>query len=276
MKKFIALLVFILIVSCDQNYNSDNFGDTHTDVNFLTEAVEVEETRKSAFSKPKLARNNIKDAESTLERKLIKNGRVSFETDSLQKTKATLLQLIKKHKGYISSDNTSKNSFKIYQNLIVRLPNHEFDKFLAEMSKGVESFDEKTITVSDVTERFYDLKTRLKTKKELEKRYLQILSKAKTVKDILQVEKQLGVVREEIESAEGKLKYLSNQVSFSTLRINFYQKTEISVEKENKIVRAFYKGVDAIQSFFLFIISVWPFVILVIVGFFVVRRKIKK
>ena len=272
MKKFIALLVFGLIISCDENYKSDNFvnlGDTP-----FNEVVEDSET--VTFSKPKLSKNSIKDAKVTLERKLIKDGRVSFETDSLQKTKATLLQLIKTHKGYVSSDNTSKNSYKIYQNLIVRLPSNQFDAFLLEMSKGVNQFDEKSITVSDVTERFYDLKTRLKTKKELEKRYLQILGRAKTVKEILQVERQLGIVREEIESAEGKLKYLSNQVSFSTLRINFYQKIETTVEEENKIVKAFYRGLDAIQSFFLFTISVWPFVILLIVGYFAVRRKFKK
>jgi len=45
-----------------------------------------------------------------------------------------------------------------------------------------------------------------------------------TVKDLLQVEKELGTVRTRIEEIEGELRYYSNLVSMSTLTIKLYEK----------------------------------------------------
>ena len=63
-----------------------------------------------------------------------------------------------------------------------------------------------------------------KTKKEVEARYRELLTRATSVEEILKIEEQIGNIRTEIESAEGRLRYLSNQVQYSTLHVTFYEK----------------------------------------------------
>src|SRR5690606_18336536 len=90
------------------------------------------------------------------------------------------------------------------------------------------------VNAQDVTEEYYDLETRLKTKKEVEARYIEILkSKAKTVEEILIAEDKIRYLREEIEAVEGRLRLLKNKVGLSTIQIEIYQDAYFVKEKEN-------------------------------------------
>jgi len=271
MKK-LYLLIFVssIVISCGNEKYNDDVDLNETVVSSLQASADYN------FESVVKKKSNAKNEEISVNRKFIKNGRVVFKTDSISKTKSRINQLIKQFKGYVSSDNTSKNNTRINQYLTVRIPAKNFDAFLSELSKGVNEYDSKDITISDVTEQFYDLQSRLKNKKELEKRYLQILGNAKSVKEILEVEKEIGKLREDIESAEGRLKYLSSQIDLSTLTITFYKEIEAKTEKTNRFVEAFNDGIQAIKNFGIFLVSIWPFAILISIVYLIVRRKFKK
>lgn len=276
MRKLLLLISFLsIIVSCQDKELNKSDKDYNFNAVVLEEAeVVANYDSKKDFRNP--SKELKKEDHINLERKFIKNGRVVFETDSISKTKILITKLVKDYKGYISSENTSKHSNRINQFLTLRIPAEQFDLFLKELSKGVKEYDEKSINISDVTEQFYDLTSRLKNKKQLEKRYLEILSKARSVKEILDVEREIGKLREDIESAEGRLKYLNSQVSLSTLHITFYKEIEDKPEKTNRFVEAFNDGVKAIKTFGLFLISIWPFAILTFIVYLVIRRRLKK
>lgn len=269
-KLFLLIFVSSIVISCDNKKYNDDVDLNETVVSSLQASADYN------FESVVKKKSNAKNEEISVNRKFIKNGRVVFKTDSISKTKSRINQLIKQFKGYVSSDNTSKNNTRINQYLTVRIPAKNFDAFLSELSKGVNEYDSKDITISDVTEQFYDLQSRLKNKKELEKRYLQILGKAKSVKEILEVEKEIGKLREDIESAEGRLKYLSSQIDLSTLTITFYKEIEAKTEKTNRFVEAFNDGILAIKNFGIFLVSIWPFAILISIVYLIVRRKFKK
>tara|TARA_R110001632_G_scaffold53818_4_gene132246 strand:- start:4856 stop:5677 length:822 start_codon:yes stop_codon:yes gene_type:complete len=268
-KLFLLLFLLSIVISCDNDTPNDN---VFSDVGYLEETIVTNLTARKITPQKLIMENEV----NTIDRKFIKNGRVVFKTDSISKTKKRITQLVKENKGYISSENASKNYERINQYLTLRIPAENFDDFLQELSKGVNEFDSKEITVSDVTEQFFDLQSRLKNKKQLEKRYLQILSKARSVKEILDVEREIGKLREDIESTEGRLKYLSSQISLSTLTITFYKEIQDKTEKTNRFVAAFQEGIQAIKTFGIFLVSIWPFAILISIVYLVVRRKFKK
>jgi len=118
-------------------------------------------------------------------------------------TRKQILESVDKYEGYIASDEEYKYKGGISNTIVIRVPAENFDELLADATKGVSKFDSKNITVKDVTEEFLDIQARLKTKKELENRYLELLKKAKSVPEILEVERQLGQLRADIESIEG-------------------------------------------------------------------------
>ncbi len=210
---------------------------------------------------------------TTIERKLIKNGRVGFQTDDLGKTHQTISKLAKEYKAYIANDDETKEYEQIIHKMTVRIPSVNFDKFLEAVSKGVEEFDYKEIHAQDVTAEFLDLQVRIKTKKELENRYLEILKRANSVSDLLEVERQLGEVRSDIESMEGQLKYLSNQVDFSTLDISFYKEVPyMGTGFFSRWGDGFSDGWNNLLSFIIGITSLWPFLILFVLGLLGVRK----
>ena len=207
--------------------------------------------------------------------KLIKEGIVEFETSDVEKTKAQIMAASSASNAYISSDKQNNVADKVSYTLIVRIPASKFDSFLKSATKDVRYFDHKQIDVKDVTAEYFDVETRLKTKKEIELRYRELLKKAGTIKDILSIETELGTIRTEIESAEGQLKLLADQVQYSTLRIEFYKITSTPAVFTYQLSSAFSKGWENLLTMLILAVDIWPFIFLG-VGLWFGFRKVAK
>lgn len=218
------------------------------------------------------AENEVQQEQAPIERKLIKTGNIQFEVANLAKAKKNLAIAIADHGAYIVSDSENSYDHRISNTVTIRVPANKFDSLLADITNGVSRFDQKTIHVQDVTAEYIDVTTRLKTKKELENRYLEILKKANSVKEILEVERELGTLRSDIESFEGRLKYLKDQVDMATLTVTVYQVISTNEQFGNKFSTGFKNGIDNLMWFFVFLINYWPFWILLIAFVFVLRR----
>jgi len=261
MKNLILLIAILSITACSQQDRES------AEVAFAVGLPPQKESKNSQLA-------NV-DKGTNL-RKLIKEGFIEFETTDIEKTRSQIMASVSANEAYISSDQERKSADKISYTVVVRIPSGKFDTFLSSATKGVKFFDNKEINVKDVTAEFLDTHTRLKTKKEIESRYLQLLNKASSVKDILAIEKELGTIRTEIESAEGQLKLLTDEVQYSTLRINFYKISSTPAVFSYQISSAFVKGWENLLTVFLQLINVWPFVILAVglwLGFKNIRRK---
>ncbi len=76
-----------------------------------------------------------------------------------------------------------------------------------------------------MTKAYFDTDARLKNAHVMEQRLIDMLkTKTGKVSDLLQVEKELGRVREEIEKMQGELKYWDSQVQFATVTISLAEK----------------------------------------------------
>jgi len=209
-------------------------------------------------------------------RKLIKTGSIKYESDNMNKSRIEIEKLVKKHNAFISNEKSNNYNYRKEQELSVRIPFDNFDKFINDLSSSVSEFDFKNINVTDVTEEYIDVQSRLKAKYKLEESFLALLKKALKIKDILEIEKELNNVRSSIETMEGRLRYLKDQVSLSTLHINFYKTSSREYKKEkgffSKLWYNFQSGFSGLLAFTLGIVSVWPFIIIVSVIIYFIRR----
>lgn len=213
------------------------------------------------------------------ERKLIKTANIEFKTEDIEKTQANIEKLIQKYKAYVSQENGHSSRYRIMQTLIIRIPKENFDLFITELAAGVERFDSKNIDVQDVTEDFIDISARLRVKKETENTYLKLLNKAASVKDILDIQDQIQALRSEIESLEGRLKYLEKSVNFSTVTISMYQLTDLAGEGSSIFFRIKTALSDGLSGFFQFVLGMlqaWVFILIAIILFVIVKAKWKK
>jgi hypothetical protein len=90
------------------------------------------------------------------------------------------------------------------------------------------------------------------------------------------VEKQIGQLRSDIESIEGRLNYLQNRVSFSTLSMTFYESTKGESEFSQKFKNGFKNGWENLIWLFVGLTNIWPLILIglgLIIGFKVFRRK---
>ncbi len=218
---------------------------------------------QDAASQPEEVPQNQPDEAIVTERKLIKDGTVSFETDDLTATRQKVTAAISRYGGYVSSDNAFKTEDRLSQTLVVRVPADRFDPLLADVTEGIDKLDRKEISVRDVTAEYLDIQARLKTKKALEARYLKLLDKANSVADVLAVEKQIGELRADIESIEGRLNFLKNQVALSTLTLTFYQTTARETRFGREFAEGLGNGWKNLLWFFVALVNLWPFVILI-------------
>ena len=271
MKFLLSLSVVILSLACSNGGSNANNLDKFEAFSVDNAVAETVMSSKQVLSAP--------NSDRKIQQKLIKESYLNFETQDLDKTYIYITSIIKQNGGFIQDDNSNKSYNRISRHLVVRLPSVEFQKTIDSISNYVDFFDTKRISSRDVTEEFIDIEARLKAKQTLEKRYLELLSKAKNVKEILDIERELSKIREEIEAKQGRLKYLKNKVSLSTINIEFYKLTAesgITVSYGAKMWNAIKSGFNGISLFFLGLLHIWPFILIVILLLFFIKRWIKK
>lgn len=152
--------------------------------------------------------------DSSYERKLIKNGNISVEVQKLQEAAEQVSAWCTSFGGYIESSNSSQSNCSF----TVKVPSAKFDEAM-EAAGSFGTVKNKGVSVQDVSEQFYDLQTRLETRKVLRQKLQGYLKQASTMQDMLKIERELNSVQSEIESMEGRLNRLSNQIDFSTINV---------------------------------------------------------
>ena len=200
------------------------------------------------------------------DRKLIKTGDLSFECGNLSETRNEIEVALKQYDGFIVNERLYQGYDRktSNQDLKIRVPAEKFDALVADISKGAQRVDSRDIEIEDVTEQYLDTETRLSVKQQLESRYRELLVEAKNVKDILAIEEQLAKLREDIESAEGKLKRLDDQVTLSTLDVTYYVRLDESPEFARYFRNGVGNGWENLVWFFVALLNIWPFILIVI------------
>ena len=102
--------------------------------------------------------------------------------------------------------------------LLLRVPYDKFYEALEELRKLGTAVEVQT-SARDVTDQYVNLEARLKVLKEEEQRLLQLLDRAESVKEVLEVEDYLSRVRTEIERYEAMLKNLERSIQYSSIRV---------------------------------------------------------
>lgn len=257
--KLISMLILFILASCNSGENQSN-----TNTNMVSSDKRMESLTP------------VEDQSVSVERKIIKEGSIRFETSSVIETQKEIRKIVAELGGYIGNENSNNYEGIIEYSLTARVPEDKFNTLIDKVSSLAEKVESKNINSSDVTEEFIDVEARIKTKKELEARYKEILKKANRVDEILNIEREMGNLRAEIESLEGRMNYLKNRISLSTLNITFYEKVSAPFGFFSKVKQALHNGWQALLWFIIILISLWPFILLILIVLFIILKFRKK
>jgi hypothetical protein len=176
----------------------------------------AEEPRQNPIESPLAALAN---------RKLIRNAEVQLEIVSFDDAVQKITAFANEERGYVATSSSEKQANgKLKGEIVVKVLPENLDHFLQKL-RALGDLKNQTLGTEDVTKAYFDTDARLKNARVMEQRLIEMLkTKTGKVADLLQVEKELGRVREEIEKVQGELKYWDSQVQFATVTISLSEK----------------------------------------------------
>lgn len=278
MKSLLFSYLFVFVLACNQTPSRSEGAPEEA---YINESAMVADQAKMAPARGIQA----SEAPEPITKKNIKTGGISFQSEDVSADYRKITALLPSYEAYIENENQSKSDQRISYDLTIRVPTQKFDSLVTAVSALAWRLDNKYANVQDVTERYYDLQTRIKNKQALEQRYLELLSRANELKDMLEIERQLNEVRTEIESLQGQFNYLSRQVSLSTLQLSFYEVLPYTYEDTQRrgfgarVLSALSNGWQGLQWFVLGMLTLWPFFVMAAGGillFVSIRNRWRK
>lgn len=232
--------------------------------------------RKEKLATDQQPQSKMKD------RKIIKKANLSLEQKDFTGLYEKIKRLVQKHEGYITNSRQwQNNNQQKHSSYKLRIPQQNFESIITEL-KDLGKLKNEQLTGRDITKEYIDLEARLNNFKAQEKRYLELLSQAEDVEDILKIEKELNQVRIKIEQLQGKVKYYDNRLDLATINVNISQPPSI-INNNWQVINSFKEAVKSfLKSINLIIILIgtllpWFFfvILLGIIGYFIFK-KIKK
>jgi len=190
------------------------------------EAERVIASRSNVRTAEKVESNAVETPSAALpNRKLIRNATVELEIVSFDEAIQKITAIANEERGYVATTSSEKQeNGKLKGEIVVKVLPENLDRFL-QKSRGLGELKNQTLGTEDVTKAYFDTDARLKNARVMEQRLIDMLkTKTGKVSDLLQVEKELGRVREEIEKMQGELKYWDSQVQFATVTISLAEK----------------------------------------------------
>jgi hypothetical protein len=283
MRRAVLLLsIALLFCGCERvmdSYRKDNSAPAPS-VQSSGEQKDYYESKKAVASDESRGVGSSSDAigeriptapiEPEQKQKLIKNAQIKYRVEKYSNTLTKIEKIVKSNSGYIAGENETNTSYGASNTITIRVFAENFDKLVTALMVEAKYIDYKRITTEDVTEQFVDLEARLKSKKAVEARYLELLKTAKKIDEILSVEKDLRVIQEEIEAAEGRLRYLNDRIGYSTITLEIYQTSGYTYKEPGffeKAYQALGKGWSLLLGLIIGILYVWP--VWVFIGIFV-------
>jgi len=240
--------------------------------------IKTSDRENMALSAEPVSNNDTEYNTAPLPLFLVKDGNLTFETESIKRSRGLIDSLLQLQDGFIVKENLLSTENTSEYKLTTKIPARNFEKFISGIENCVTVLKSKSIHIIDVTEEFTDIQSRIKIKRELENRYLHLLSKAEKMDDILLLEGELNKIRTDIEMNEGRMKALSQKIALSTLEILLY--TDVLPEQENNYIHefaaSFKNGLHYVVMISLLLVNLWPFIALSFLAYAYLNLKQKK
>ena len=244
---------------------------------------------------------NKKDAE----RKFVRTADLRFKVKSVVKATYDIEDVVNRQGGFVTYtnlastvDNTSSTQvsedstlettfYNVTNTMTIRVPNDKLDTTLKEIAKNVDYLDYRIIKADDVALQLLSNELTQKRAAKNETRVANAIdTKGKKLGDITDAEESLVNKQEAADNARIANLTLLDQVSFSTITINIYQRQTLKRElicnnkstKEYeptfgvKIFESLQFGWDMLETIIVSILKLWGLILLALVAYITYRK----
>ncbi|WP_249899796.1 DUF4349 domain-containing protein [Paenibacillus sp. PK3_47] len=174
------------------------------------------------------------DVAAGLNKKLIYKASLNMEVEDYGAAQTEVRNMVTLASGYIIEFNENMSEYEQGGTFILKVPAAGFSSFLNNLEKVKHTELQRSIQGQDVSEEYVDLESRLKAKQLMESQYIEFMKKATKSADLVEFANQLGAIQEEIEQIKGRMRYIDQNVLFSTVELRLYQTDESMATTQKK------------------------------------------
>jgi hypothetical protein len=171
-----------------------------------------------------LAASDSASTASVAPNMLIRTGNASVEVDSVELAMARVRELAQRLGGYVGNTSVRGGEQATRSaTLELKIPAARFDQAIGGL-RPIGKVESVQVQAEDVGEEYVDLSARTANARRLEERLLGLLAtRTGKLEDVLAVERELARVRQEIDTQEGRLRYLRSRAAVSTLTVTVHE-----------------------------------------------------
>ena len=153
-------------------------------------------------------------------RKIIYTADINLIVKNFGDFESQIAGMIESHAGFTAERQTDRDHGDHRGGTwVIRVPVEQYDAFLSGLS-SLGFARSRSETSDDVTEAYVDLEARISNKRKLEERIIAMLEERPgKLSDLMEIERELSRVREEIERMEGRMRVLTDQTSLATVKL---------------------------------------------------------
>jgi hypothetical protein len=157
----------------------------------------------------------------TQERLIIRTANLSLLVANTEEAMATISRMAEENGGWVVNSSLFQYSANAKTgNITIRVPSSGFNSALEALRNMAVEVRQESTSGQDVTEEFVDLTARLANLEATADRVRAFLDAAETVEEALDVNRELSRLESDIEAMKGRLQYLSQSASFSTITVD--------------------------------------------------------
>jgi Domain of unknown function (DUF4349) len=212
------------------------------------------------------------------------SAELSVVTREFARSRSSLEEILERHRGYVAKLRMVGEPSGSVLSATLRVPSSEYRSTLTEL-KGVGVVEHEEECADEITQRHSDLEARLVNAQNEEKRIQQMLqNRTEKASDLNSLERQVGLLRGEIERMETERYAAGNRVTFANVSFSLREERALPAETigaklRNAAVGGLSDAFESISTILLFLagrgplLAFWAALIYLPARFFWRRRS---
>lgn len=169
--------------------------------------------------------------DAAVERKFIQDGILVLRSSDIDRTYESLTAITRSLGGRVASYKLESSGDIRWITMQIALPYGQLSEFMDREADQVTKVETKSVSSQEVTESYYDTKTRIESTENLISHYRTLLAKAENIEETLQVQSRIDDLTRELESLKGRLQLLEGLTSESRVEITIRMETDSTITK---------------------------------------------
>jgi len=288
MKIFVpALAAALIILSC--NHINENTKDTAllTPEPVATAEMRLDQEAETSRESPGIphhpGQSNPLPVAPDWNKQIIRNASVSMRVKSFRVAYAGIYQAVENAGGYIAAEAESQEGNRLQSDMTIKVPREKFEWLLTRITESGDSLLQKNVTSDDVTAEYVDTRARIAAREKVRDKYYEFMQKTKNIDEVLKVQKEIGLLQEDIEAASGRMAYIKHQATFSTIQLNVFQPLDVIIKDVppppgfiQEAITSVKEGWKLVTLVLIGLIKIWPVWTLGLTVLYFVKYRNKK